>query len=114
MGAIEQARGGTLFLDEVESLPLSFQYKLAQVLHENRFSRLGEEGRVQVDCRIILASETGIVAATRTILERVKTVVEPSAAVPLAALLENDAGVGGRRVGIVLSGGNLDLDNLPW
>lgn len=57
MGAIEQARGGTLFLDEVENLPLSFQYKLAQVLHENRFTRLGEEGRVQVDCRIILASE---------------------------------------------------------
>jgi DNA-binding NtrC family response regulator len=60
MGAFEQARGGTLFLDEVESLPLSFQYKLAQVLHENRFSRLGEEGRVQIDCRILLASEAGL------------------------------------------------------
>jgi DNA-binding NtrC family response regulator len=57
MGAFEQARGGTLYLDAVENLPLSFQYKLAQVLQEGRFSRLGEDGHVQVDCRIILASD---------------------------------------------------------
>jgi threonine dehydratase len=43
-----------------------------------------------------------------------KIVVEPSAAVPLAALLERRAEVPGRRVGIVLSGGNVDLDQLPW
>lgn len=60
MGAIEQARGGTLFLDEVEHLPLSFQYKLAQVLAEGRFSRLGEDGHVKVDCAIILASEVDL------------------------------------------------------
>ena len=60
MGAIEQARGGTLFLDEVEHMPLSFQYKLATVLQENRFSRLGEEGHVQVDCRLILASDADL------------------------------------------------------
>lgn len=64
--------------------------------------------------RILLASEEAIVKATRLILQRAKTVVEPSAAVPLAALLEDEAGVRGRRVGIILSGGNLDLDDLPW
>jgi len=63
---------------------------------------------------ILLASEEAIAEATRLILQRAKTVVEPSAAVPLAALLENDANLRGRRVGIILSGGNLDLDDLPW
>jgi threonine dehydratase len=61
---------------------------------------------------ILLASEEAIVEATRLILQRAKTVVEPSAAVPLAALLENDANLRGRRVGMILSGGNLDLDSL--
>ncbi len=60
MGAFEQARGGTLFLDEVEHLPPSFQYKLAQVLQEGRFSRPGEDGHVQVDCSIVLASEADL------------------------------------------------------
>ncbi|MBU0641458.1 MAG: pyridoxal-phosphate dependent enzyme [Planctomycetes bacterium] len=63
---------------------------------------------------ILLASEEAIVEATRMLLQRAKTVVEASAAVPLAALLENEADLHGRRVGIILSGGNLDLDDLPW
>ena len=45
---------------------------------------------------------------------RLKTVIEPSAAVPLAAILEGALDVRGMRVAIVLSGGNVDLDNLPW
>lgn len=63
---------------------------------------------------ILLASEAGIVAATRLLLERAKTVVEPSAAVPLTALMESGRDWSGRRIGIILSGGNLDLDDLPW
>ena len=63
---------------------------------------------------ILLASEAAIVDALRLFLGRAKTVVEPSAAVPLAALLENDVDLQHRRVGIILSGGNLDLDELPW
>ncbi|MEW6199446.1 MAG: pyridoxal-phosphate dependent enzyme [Planctomycetota bacterium] len=63
---------------------------------------------------ILLASEETIVAATRLLLERAKTVVEPSAAVPLAALLENHPVWAQGRIGIILSGGNLDLDDLPW
>ena len=60
------------------------------------------------------ASEAGIVHAMRMIWERMKIIVEPSAAVPLACLLEGALDVRGMRVGIVLSGGNVDLDRLPW
>ena len=47
------------------------------------------------------------------ILTRAKIVVEPSSAVPLAAILENPQPFAGKRVGIILSGGNLDLSQLP-
>ncbi len=46
--------------------------------------------------------------------EKLKVIIEPSAAVPLAALLERALSVTGQRVGIILSGGNVDLDRLPW
>jgi threonine dehydratase len=59
-------------------------------------------------------SEAGIVRAMRIIFERMKQVVEPSAAVPLACLLERTLDVAGKRVGIIVSGGNVDLDQLPW
>lgn len=61
---------------------------------------------------IALAEEAEIVAALRTILERMKVVVEPSAAVPLAVLLNRPLGLAGKRVGIILSGGNLDVSRL--
>jgi len=48
------------------------------------------------------------------IFERMKIVVEPSSAVPLAAILEGKIGVKGKRTGIILSGGNVDLNHLPW
>jgi threonine dehydratase len=63
---------------------------------------------------VVTASEQAIVRAMRLIWERMKLLVEPSAAVPLAALLEGGISVQGLRVGIILSGGNLDLDSLPW
>jgi threonine dehydratase len=47
-------------------------------------------------------------------MERMKLVVEPSAVVPLAALLTRRDEVPGRRVGVILSGGNVDLTRLPW
>lgn len=64
--------------------------------------------------RIVTVSEPGIAAAMRLIWERMKLVVEPSSAVALAALLEGDIDVAGRRVGIILSGGNVELGKLPW
>lgn len=60
------------------------------------------------------ASEEAIVRAMRLVWEKMKIVIEPSSAVPLACLLERTLDVGGTRVGIVLSGGNVDLDRLPW
>jgi threonine dehydratase len=60
------------------------------------------------------ASEESIVQAMRLVWERMKIVIEPSCAVPLACLLERSLDVAGARVGIILSGGNVDLDRLPW
>jgi threonine dehydratase len=64
--------------------------------------------------RVALASEEAIVRAMRLLWERAKLVVEPSGAVPLAALLEDASELRGRRLGVILSGGNVDLDRLPW
>lgn len=64
---------------------------------------------------IVRVSEEAIVRAMRLVWERMKIVVEPSGAVPLAALLDGAVeGLAGQRIGVVLSGGNVDLDRLPW
>jgi len=63
---------------------------------------------------IVAVSEAEIVAAMRLIWERLKLVVEPSSAVTLAAVIQQPATFRGRRVGLVLTGGNVDLDRLPW
>lgn len=60
------------------------------------------------------ASEEAIVRAMRMTWERMKIVIEPSSAVPLACLLERSLDVGDAKVGIIISGGNVDLDTLPW
>jgi threonine dehydratase len=59
-------------------------------------------------------SEEAIVRAMRLTWDKLKLVIEPSSAVPLATLLERKLPVAGLRVGIVISGGNVDLDRLPW
>jgi threonine dehydratase/serine racemase len=63
---------------------------------------------------VVTATEETIVRAMRLIWEHLKVVTEPSAAVPLAGVLAAAGRFRGRRVGIVLTGGNLDLDHLPW
>jgi threonine dehydratase len=63
---------------------------------------------------IVTVSEEAIVASMRTIWETMKIVIEPSAAVPYAAILERAVDVKGQRVGIILTGGNVDLNALPW
>ncbi len=67
----------------------------------------------QVD-GIVTVSEENIVAAMRMIWERMKIIIEPSSAVPLAAILEGKIDVRNKKTGIILSGGNLDLGNLPF
>ena len=78
---------------------------------------LGERGfaiiRREVE-DVLTVSEDAILAAMRLLWERTKLVVEPSGAVPLAALLEHGPPPGCARIGVVLSGGNVDLDALPF
>jgi len=64
--------------------------------------------------RIVTVSEAAIIAAMKFVWERAKLIIEPSSAVPVAALWEKKIDLGGLRVGIILSGGNVDLDRLPW
>jgi len=69
--------------------------------------------REEVDA-IYRVSEAEIVAAMRLIWERMKIIVEPSCAVPLAAVLKQPQFFAGKRIGIILTGGNVDLANLPF
>ena len=64
--------------------------------------------------QMVTVGEDAIVSSMRLIWERMKIVIEPSSAVPFAAFLENKVDLKGKRVGIILSGGNVDLDKLPW
>jgi threonine dehydratase len=63
---------------------------------------------------IVTVSEEAIISAMRTIWETMKIVIEPSAAVPYAAIAEHKIDVERKSVGIILTGGNVDLDALPW
>ncbi|MEM0950366.1 MAG: beta-hydroxyaspartate dehydratase BhcB [Pseudomonadota bacterium] len=63
---------------------------------------------------ILTASEQEIIDAMKLSWKRLKMVIEPSCAVPLAVILKNPEVFAGKRVGVVITGGNVDLDKLPW
>jgi threonine dehydratase len=63
---------------------------------------------------ILTASEQEIIDAMKITWERMKIVMEPSCAVPLATILKNPETFRGKRVGVIITGGNVDLDKLPW
>lgn len=63
---------------------------------------------------ILTASEEEIIEAMKLTWARMKIVIEASCAVPLATLLKNRDIFAGRRVGVIITGGNVDLDRLPW
>ena len=63
---------------------------------------------------IITVSEESIISAMRFVWERMNIIIEPSSAVPLAALFDGKTDLPGKKTGIILSGGNIDLDHLPW
>lgn len=63
---------------------------------------------------IFTATEDQIVDAMKLTWKRMKIVMEPSCAVPLATILANPETFRGRRVGVIITGGNVDLDHLPW
>ncbi len=63
---------------------------------------------------VVTVSEESIIRAMQFVWERMKIIIEPSSAVPVAALLEKKINARGKRIGIILSGGNVELNNLPW
>lgn len=63
---------------------------------------------------VVTVSEEGIMAATRELCDKLGMVIEPSSAVPYAALLENKFPFAGKKIGLILTGGNVDLASLPW
>lgn len=63
---------------------------------------------------IFTATEDEIIDAMKLIWKRMKIVMEPSSAVPLATILKNKDIFAGKRVGVIITGGNVDLDKLPW
>ena len=63
---------------------------------------------------IVTVSEEAIISAMRAIWETMKIVIEPLAAVPYAAIKKAKSMSVAKRIGIILTGGNVDLDALPW
>lgn len=63
---------------------------------------------------IVTVSEKSIVRDMKFIWERMNIIIEPSSAVPISALFDKKIKLNGKKVGIIISGGNVDLDNLPW
>ena len=64
--------------------------------------------------QVVTVSERGIIDAMKFIWERAKIIIEPSAAVAVGVLWEKKIDLGGLNIGVILSGGNVDLDKLPW
>lgn len=63
---------------------------------------------------IVTVSEESIIRDMRLVWERMKIIIEPSCAVPVSAILDGKVDVAGKNVGIIITGGNVDLDHLPW
>jgi threonine dehydratase len=64
--------------------------------------------------QIVTVSERGIIDSMKFIWERAKIIIEPSSAVAVGVLWEKKIDLGGLNVGVILSGGNVDLEKLPW
>jgi threonine dehydratase len=104
--AYESLRRGVRFTDFV---PNTIADGLRGTIGEINFTLLREHS-----VTVLPVSEAEIVAAMRLLWERLKQVVEPSSATVLAALLRYREHFNGQRVGVILTGGNVDLDALPF
>jgi threonine dehydratase len=94
-------------------IPLTEAHTIADGLRASLSHSTFDHICARVD-QVATVSEAGIVEAMRALFEALKVIVEPSAAVAYAAVREGKVDVAGRRVGIILTGGNVDLDHLPW
>jgi threonine dehydratase len=64
--------------------------------------------------QIVTVSEAGIIASMKFVWERAKIIIEPSSAVAIGVLWEKKIDLHGLKVGVIISGGNVDLKKLPW
>ncbi len=64
--------------------------------------------------QVVTVSEAGIVASMKFVWERAKIIIEPSSAVAIGVLWENKINLHGLKIGVIISGGNVDLNKLPW
>ena len=64
--------------------------------------------------QIVTVSEEGIIATMKFVWERAKIIIEPSSAVAIGVLWENKINLHGLKIGVIISGGNVDLNKLPW
>jgi len=64
--------------------------------------------------QIVTVSEAGIVASMKFVWERAKSIIEPSSAVAIGVLWEKKIDLSGLKIGVIISGGNVDLEKLPW
>ncbi len=92
-----------------ETPPKTIADGLLTTLGEKTFEIIKQE----VD-DVLVVNEQEIIAAMKLMWERMKIVTEPSCAVPLAALIRNKGRFHGQRIGIIISGGNVDLGKLPF
>ena len=108
-GADDGSRSFASGVRVTEQTPNSICDGLLTVLAERTFNII----RANVD-GIGVASEENVIRAMRLTWEYAKIICEPSCCPPLAAILEGTLNVKGKKVGIILTGGNVDLDKLPW
>ena len=108
-GADDGSRSFASGVRVTEQTPKSICDGLLTVLSERTFNII----RSNVD-GIGVASEENVIRAMRLTWEYAKIICEPSCCPPLAAILEGTLDVKGKKVGIILTGGNVDLEKLPW
>jgi len=108
--ADDAARGFASGIRQPQLLPVAtIADGLTTAMSERTFALM----RAHVD-QVVTVTEAAIVDAMRLVWSRLKIVIEPSCAVPVAALLSGRLDVRDRTVGVILTGGNVDLDRLPW
>ncbi|WMJ70899.1 pyridoxal-phosphate dependent enzyme [Stenotrophomonas sp. 24(2023)] len=108
-GAADTARSLAAGERQIDFVPDTVCDGLRGTLGQPNFELLQQAG-----VEVIVVDDAATVAAMRLLWEVLKQVVEPSSAITLAAVLAQPARFAGQRVGLVLSGGNVDLDALPW
>ncbi|MFZ9044452.1 MAG: threonine ammonia-lyase [Cyclobacteriaceae bacterium] len=113
LGEPETVNDTYLSLQKGEIVPVSNTPTIADGL-KTTVGTLNFEIIKDIAKEVVTVSEEEIVNAMRLVWERMKIVIEPSCAVPFAALLKNKEYYAGKKVGIILTGGNVDLSKLPF